>query len=84
VEADHRARLQASDLHQVAHLVREPKAPRAYSRSARSLSPDQRLVDSTLIADLADERARVAPNPQRAPAPTMLHAVGGYLVRCLH
>jgi hypothetical protein len=83
MEADHRTRLQAANLHQVAQLVRQPQAPRSGGIRSWSLAPNQGYVDLTLVADLANQRARVAPNPERASTPSMTHAVDGDLVHGL-
>src|SRR4051812_8274941 len=64
----------------VAGLVAPPQPVAAGRGALRAAPGDERVGDPPAIAGVEEHRAGLGPDPERAAAPAVAHAVAGYLV----
>ena len=66
VQADHGSRRERPDLDQIAELVREPQSEARPTIRRRLPPADEGIVDPPGVADLADQRRALLPDPEDA------------------
>ena len=84
MQADRGATRKGAKLHQVAQLVGQPQAAPPLLAGRRSTPVGERIVEVAAVANLTDQDPAIAPDPKRARAAAVLHAIGCDLVDRKH